>query len=350
MKRIVTLLLLLSGVACSQEYIIATRPYLFPYSEQRVTNSDTNVVIVSGAGTPSSDGVYVWEGGNFSDGAGNYIEPGWFLYDEDLGDYTYTSTNNPASFWDSTGWHPIDGGALPVPTFTKGLATNTVNGSQGWQLNDVSMPLGLWTNCVLAIHAKMPFVGTNTTAFKVLGWSSNKLDLAQSVSGNQPNRVLSNGVYGIRFDGIDDRIVIPDSSNRLNFGSADFSIRGEVSYSAAADVTVISKWDFSANKRQWRLRFLAGQLSFATSSDGITQSSSLITPPAGFFKFSLEKTGTNVIWKINGTNVVPSGSVIADIGTTQGSQVTIGAVGDTSVAGFYDGVIRSLEVFNGRLP
>jgi len=85
---------------------------------------DYNTIIVSGAGTPSSDGIYVWDKDNdyYIDlNTGNRIDPpgaAWLLYDDLLGEYTYESTNTQPSFWDSTGWVPIGLGHLPVPTFT----------------------------------------------------------------------------------------------------------------------------------------------------------------------------------------------------------------------------------------
>ena len=86
-----------------------------------------NAVIVSGAGTSSSNGTYQFNeiGGDgkasyLKDGTGNLIAwsaPFWNISDTDLGDDSYRSSSDTEFPWQATGWTVI-GGSNPVPTLT----------------------------------------------------------------------------------------------------------------------------------------------------------------------------------------------------------------------------------------
>jgi hypothetical protein len=86
-----------------------------------------NAVIVSGAGTSSSNGTYQFSeiggGGKAQftkNGSGNSVGwdgIAWFIYDDDLGDDSYRSSSDTEFPWQATGWTAI-GGSNPVPTLT----------------------------------------------------------------------------------------------------------------------------------------------------------------------------------------------------------------------------------------
>jgi len=76
-------------------------------------------VLISGAGTESSDGNYVWDGVSFVNGKPQYFFSNneifwdgsqWILYDDSEGDIVYSSLNLIA-------WAVLDG-AEPAPTGT----------------------------------------------------------------------------------------------------------------------------------------------------------------------------------------------------------------------------------------
>jgi hypothetical protein len=91
------------------------------------TPTTYNAVIVSGAGTSSSNGTYQFVE-IIGNGKAQYAENGtgnsvgwdglnWNIYDGDLGDDSYRSSSDTEFPWQATGW-TIVGGSNPVPTLT----------------------------------------------------------------------------------------------------------------------------------------------------------------------------------------------------------------------------------------
>jgi hypothetical protein len=91
------------------------------------TPTTYNAVIVSGAGTSSTNGTYQFSeiggGGRAQytkNGTGNSVGwngLNWFIYDDDLGDDSYRSSSDTEFPWQATGWTAI-AGSNPVPTLT----------------------------------------------------------------------------------------------------------------------------------------------------------------------------------------------------------------------------------------
>jgi hypothetical protein len=86
-----------------------------------------NAVIVSGAGTSSSNGTYQFieiggggKAGYTQNGTANSIYwdgLNWYIFDNDLGTESYSSSSDTEFPWQATGWTAI-GGSNPVPTLT----------------------------------------------------------------------------------------------------------------------------------------------------------------------------------------------------------------------------------------
>lgn len=90
-----------------------------------------------------------------------------------------------------------------------------------------------WTNTVFALTAALPAHNAGTTNAVWSDWSSNHNDAFQTGTGYHPTRVYTNGAWGLVFDGVDDRLLIP-------FSGAEAATAGTI----LADVYIETTNDF----------------------------------------------------------------------------------------------------------
>ncbi len=214
-----------------------------------------------------------------------------------------------------------------------------------------SMSTSLWDSSVLWLTANAPVRNEGTTNAI---WDC----FARYCSGNatqvgtnrQPSRVLTNGTWALKFDGVDDNLYSPSLS--LLSGTNGFTIIGRITPQQGVDRNIIGQWNYAATNRQWRIQMTAGTLAFLSSSNGaavglLTCSVASNLVPTTAFTFKFTRDGSVGAWKINGTNVASSGDVVTNIASFNPT-VVIGGVGNEStVAAYYTGNIEYLQILSG---
>jgi hypothetical protein len=117
------------------DYISLPKNYAWSDIYNAVSGDIANsTVVVSGAGTASSNGTYVrngsFDGRSAYNFGANFIiwssgDSQWFIFDEEtIGDNVYTSSDDTTYPWQATGWTAI-AGSNPVPTLTPQTPNHT---------------------------------------------------------------------------------------------------------------------------------------------------------------------------------------------------------------------------------
>lgn len=124
------------GPKTEADYISLPKNYAWSDIYNAVSGDIANsAVVVSGAGTSSSNGTYVKTG--FSDGKPIYnfglntiawssADSYWYIFDDEVvGDVVYFSFDDTSYPWEATGWNIEIGGASPAPTLTPKTPNHT---------------------------------------------------------------------------------------------------------------------------------------------------------------------------------------------------------------------------------
>ena len=124
------------GPKTEADYISLPKNYAWSDIYNAVSGDIANsAVVVSGAGTSSSNGTYVKTG--FSDGRPVYnvglntigwssADSYWYIFDDEvIGDVVYFSFDDTSYPWEATGWNIESGGASPAPTLTPKTPNHT---------------------------------------------------------------------------------------------------------------------------------------------------------------------------------------------------------------------------------
>ena len=227
--------------------------------------------------------------------------------------------------------------------------TPYIHGASGWP----SMNYTRWleTHVWLTGGSAILYEGT-TNAQWICHAKTCAGNAVQTTSNRQPIRVNTNGVWVLKFDGSDDYISFP--SPNIISGTNSFTIIGKITPQQGTSRIICSQWDYLATNRQWLVQMSGGALSLASSTDGSAANTTFSTVasnlvPTAEFTFKIARSGANISWQINGTNVTSSGGCASTIPSFN-PRLFIGAQGTlTSPAGFYGGNIEYLHFFKGSL-
>jgi hypothetical protein len=159
------------------------------------------------------------------------------------------------------------------------------------------------------------------------------------------------GGTSLVLDGTDDWIETPDNAV-FELGSNDFTIEAWVAPDLAASAgVVIGKYNFNS-ARSWFIAFVAGELQFFLSSDGISTAQSYIatdTPtitPGEFVHIAASRVGSEIYTFFNGVSLTGYTRTVTGGAHNNASKVLIG---DTETGGNdWAGAIDSIRLIKGR--
>jgi hypothetical protein len=159
------------------------------------------------------------------------------------------------------------------------------------------------------------------------------------------------GGTSLVLDGTDDWIETPDNAV-FELGSNDFTIEAWVAPDLAASAgVVVGKYNFNS-ARSWFLAFVAGELQFFLSSDGISTAQSYIatdTPtitPGEFVHIAASRVGSEIYTFFNGVSLTGYTRTVTGGAHNNASKVVIG---DTETGGNdWAGAIDSIRLIKGR--
>lgn len=265
------------------EYISLPKNYAWSDIYNAVSGDIANsAVVVSGAGTSSSNGTYVKTG--FSNGKPIYnfglntigwssADSYWYIFDDEtIGDIVYISYEDTPYPWQAASWILSEtSGVSPAPTLTPKTPNHTdwvekqalghiaaaYRGDTGTPANLATYIDWPWRYQVAAIIASTvdPYAmnvslllhmdGTNgSTTF--IDYSINNLTVTPygDVQISTTNKVFGTG--SALFDGDGDYLEITDVAP-FEFGSEDFTIECWVYMVAGAGGTTIARWNGDEN-------------------------------------------------------------------------------------------------------
>lgn len=163
------------------------------------------------------------------------------------------------------------------------------------------------------------FVGQNGTLATMNGTVASTTIV--STTGQYPANALQGYDTVLTFDGSNDFIQLNDGSD-FNLGNGDFTIEvvADFTYRSIAETDILSKWDFSASKRQYALRLASnGGIYFYTSSTGADTHSLVVDPenvPRRIAKFKIERISGTTKAYFNDVEVDYTGAVADTIYTS----------------------------------
>jgi hypothetical protein len=334
MKKILIALMLCSS-AVAEDFVTANRIF-----GQMVISgmTDTNLIVVSGAGVTTANGTYTNSLGHYIKGENDisYVAGGWAMYDEDAGAIVYTNSSaSPTNTWYSTG-----GAYDPAPSVAYG--TMTITNSLGYSVPSAAMPVSTWTNSVMWLTAESPVYNAGTTNAQWICYAKNCAgNAAQTIEASQPTRTLTGNIWSLNFDGSDDQIIVPQGTP-INLTS-NLTMAAWLKPSTVGEAGYVFSKGIANSDRRYNLYINGSSIVFNESATQISKNASIST---NWNHVAISLTVTNLEFYANGASV-GSATLTGGALPANTDNLYIGnRMGGATSATYFGGAIRQARLFN----
>ena len=181
--------------------------------------------------------------------------------------------------------------------------------------------------------------------------SGNGRHATQSTSGNRPLRkaAIQAGKSVLRFDGSNDSLPVDSVASTLSGDDTAFTMFVVAKNTGSnADRVVFSAGSSSTANPMRELALASDQLSYFRRDDSNSSSggANASTRTTGFGVIGVVQQATSHTMYLNGASVH---SASANIGSVTANRATVGCLGRTSDAAFFDGDIAEIIIYNAAL-